>query len=407
MRTYEANREKNAVNELLIGDNCKIMESILQPYYSKAFKLVYIDPPYNTRTSKSYKDDRDSNTWKVDMERVIKNIHKLLRDDGLIFISIDDNEFANLRLLCDSVFNKDNFLGTFITYQAQRSNSNFINTVHEYILCYAKQKSLINNFSIRRMDIPEQSEMIVCMEKSIKSELRKSRKAAEEKLAELISDFCQKYNISWLKNYNCIDDEGNIYFASDLSVPGVPRRVDIEEINLHLAPLKTRSWTTDKKLIELYNNGLLVFRNNRPYCKKFLRDARDNAPSILNFYSRFGSRDLDQLGLHHIFDTPKPVELIKFLIRISNVKSGEYVFDCYAGSGTTGQAVLEINTEDKKKINYILIQNKERIAKKSKSYSICQINGIDTVISEITKLRLNKVYNKLRLPNILKVSEYE
>lgn len=171
-----------------------------------------------------------------------------------------------------------------------------------------------------------------------------------------------------MKNYNCIDDDGSIYFASDLSVPGIPRRVDIDEINLHLAPLKTRAWATEKKFLELHDKGLLVFRNNRPYCKKCLRDARDNAPSVLNFYSRFGSKDLDNLGLHHIFDTPKPAELIKFLIRISNVKSGKYVFDCYAGSGTTAQAVLEVNSEDKKDINYILIQNKERINKKGKSY---------------------------------------
>ena len=103
-----------------------------------------------------------------------------LSDDGVIFISIDDNEQAYLKVLCDNIFGKSNFIGSFITKQAQRSNSKHINIVHEYILCYAKNKNNIKEFSIKRMDILEQRDMIEDIISKTKKELPKGKGQAEK-----------------------------------------------------------------------------------------------------------------------------------------------------------------------------------------------------------------------------------
>lgn len=394
-------------HQLIIGDNCAVLNSCLLPTYKDGIKMVYIDPPYNTQTVKSYVDNIDSETWLKAINSVIKALRLLLREDGVLFISIDDSEYANLKLLCDKIFGKVNFIGTFITKQAQRSNSKFINIVHEYVLAYAKDITKIERFTIKRMDIPEQREMINDLLTQVGKEIIFGIKTAENRLHNLIDQYCKQYDITWLKNYNCVDSSGEIYFASDLSVPGTPRTVDIGEINLHLEPLKTRGWVSDKRFIELHKKGLLVFRNKRPYFKKYLKNAEDNVPSILNFYSRHGTRDLNKLGLRDLFDTPKPVELIKFLIRAARVAKGDYVLDCYAGSGTTGQAVLEVNLEDKTDIGFILIQKKEKICKQHKIYESCQRYGIEPDMSAIIKLRLNKVYEKFFIKSKLECIDYE
>lgn len=336
-------------NKIVIGDNCKVLNSSDFKQYLNKVRIIYIDPPYNTLSKKSYNDSITSVEWKEKLTNVLIRLFDYLNEQGVIFISIDDSEFATLKGICDSVFNKENFVGTFITKQSQRSNSKHINTVHEYILCYAKNKDKLPAFSVRRVDIPEQKEMIYDIINSVKKSYKeKGLNSAELLLAEKIKFYCYKNNITWIKNYNCVDENGDVFFASDLSVPSSPRKVSIPEIGLYLEPLKTRGWVSDEKFITLFHQNLLVFRDNRPYIKKFLIDARDNAPSILNFYSRQGTNDLNKLGLRDIFDTPKPVELIKFLIRIANPNPDDIVLDCYAGSGTTAQAVIEVNQEDNK-----------------------------------------------------------
>lgn len=393
--------------KFIVGDSREILRQDRLSSLKGRVRLIYIDPPYNTHTSKTYCDNHSSISWKKDIIGVLEDLKDFLSEKGAIFISIDDNEYANLKLACDEIFGQQNFIGTFITRQAQRSNSKFINITHEYIICFAKQKSCLANFSIRRMDIPEQRQMITDIVERVGKAFAGNAKAAKMELSRLINYYCDKNDISWLRNYKNIDSDGRVYFAADLSVPGQPRPVHIEEINLHLEPLKTRSWISDARFVELHDKGLLVFRKGRPYYKKYLTEARDNAPSVLNFYSRFGTRDMARLGLRDLFDTPKPVELVKFLIRIMGLENGDYVLDCFAGSGATGHAVIEINIEDKKEINFILIQRHEKISGNSKSFFSCEEFGIDPFISEVAKLRLKKVYEKYGIVDGLEIEEYE
>ena len=154
--------------------------------------------------------------------------------------------------------------------------------------------------------------------------------------------------------------------------------------------MRTRGWSTKEKFLKLYYNNRLCFKNGRPYEIQYLNEAVDNISSILDFYSRQGTNDLKKLNMEGCFDTPKPVELIKFLIR-AMLHRNAVIMDFYAGSGTTGQAVYEVNKEDNISHKFILIQSKEKISTTSNVYYKLQELGIlEPKISDVLLIRLDK-----------------
>lgn len=381
-------------NHIFIGDNLAVMQS--ENFKSKVNMVdtIYIDPPYNTKNSFSYSDCKGTNDWINFMDTRLRCAKNLLKETGVIFISIDDNEYANLKMICDNIFQTKNFLGTFITHQAQRSNAKFINTVHEYILCYAKNKTKTREFKIKRWIIPEEREMMADIIFNVGEAYRElGRDQAQKILNQAINYWCEERNITWLKNYNTLDDEGNICFGKDLSVPSAPNHLVIPEIGLDLPPLGTRGWASAEHFKEIYYANKLIYKNGRPYEKHLLVDAEDNVGSILPFYSRQGTNDLNRLGLRDLFDTPKPVDLIKYLIRISTPKNGD-VLDFFGGSGTTAQAIYELNQEENANRHYALIQLDEPVNTSAKSYTVCSSFGIKPIISELMIYRIN-TYLKL------------
>lgn len=387
-------------NFIYIGDNQIVLNKKMN-LLREAVDIIYIDPPYNTLQKKSYKDNEYTNSsWKEMMFPRLQLGKKTLKSTGVIFISIDDNQFTNLRLMCDEIFGAKNFLGVFITKQAQRSNSKHINTVHEYIVAYAKNKSLLPRFETFRIDDPVEGPMINEITTRVESTFHKlGIREASKQLTDLIKIYCNKLGITWLKNYNRIDDKGRVFFGKDLSTPGVPRKVSIPEINLYLEPLDTRGWSSDEKFIELSKLNRLYFRGQRPYEITYLTESKDNVPSILNFYSRQGTNDLNKLGLRDLFDTPKPVDLIKYLIKIypgDNLT----ICDFFAGSGTTGQAVLEINREYNKNNRFILIQSDEELNPKSMPYKTAISLNLEPKVSSILIHRIKTFIELNSLKNI-------
>lgn len=379
-------------NKIFIGDNLDILNSSVFSKYHNSIKVIYIDPPYNTKTKKTYNDNNTD--WLCSIKKRLEVSRNYLKEDGVIFISIDDNEYAYLKVACDFIFGKENFLGTFITNQAMRSNTKFINTVHEYVLCFAKNHKKIKLKKIPRIDMPDQGSFMQELITYTLNNFRKyGQKYANLQLNAKIKEISKYEHMNWIKNYNNVDEFGKIYFAKDLSTPSNPRKVAIDEIKLYLDPLKTRGWVSDKKFIELFKDDRLVFKANRPYCKHYLDEAVDNIYSRLNFYSRNGSNDLNKLGLRDLFDTPKPVELIKFLL-LFTTSNNDIILDFYAGSGTTAQAVYEINKEYDLSLKYILIQDKEPVNPKSKSYMVCKKLNIKPFVSDIMLYRIN-TYLKL------------
>lgn len=380
------------MNTILVGDNVEVLNRVKL----ERVKVVYLDPPYNTRTCKAYSDSLSSSEYVEHMYSVLSAVRAQMCNDGVIFVSIDDTMLCATRSCLDKIFGEVNFIGTFITNQSKRSNAKLINTVHEYVLCYSKNKRLLTEFSLKRKQIPEQRIVIERITSQVQRVFEKSgvTKAAA-RLRALIKRYGEQPKFAWLKNYKCVDDAGRIFFPTDLSKIGEPNSVNIPDINLYLEPLPNRRWLSDKLLIKLHNAGLLTKRNGRPYKKLYLDDAVDNVQSKLDFYSRHGSRDLEKLGLQGVFDTPKPVELIKFLIRIVGLKSGDTVLDCYGGSGTTAQAVFEINAEDEVEINSVLIQKDEPINPKSPAYKACLAHGIEPNILAVLNARVERAQQRL------------
>ena len=378
-------------HKVYIGDNVAVMNGEDFSQYEGKVSVIYIDPPYNTKTKKSYNDKQAREEWLSFMGTRLFFARRYLNEEGVIFISIDDNEYAYLKMLCDREFGEKNCLGTFITKQSQRSNSKHINTVHEYILVYAKNKKKCPEFKVKRIDTPEGKQIIDALETYAVFSIATTETfdLALKEYRERVKEFCRDENLSWLRNYNFIDKHGKPFFATDLSTPGKPRTVDIPEIGLHLDPLPTRGWSSDAKFIELHNAGRLIFRDGRPYAIHYLDEAEDSAPSILDFYSRQGNEDMKRLGLDGIFDTPKPVNMLKYLLRITGVKEG-IVMDFFAGSGSFCQATEEVNKEDKKNLQCILIQLDEDIAEGTEAYDRCKELGIEPNIPAVLEARLQK-----------------
>lgn len=391
------------MNEIHLNDNIHILEKFILE--NQNFKMIYIDPPYNTGSKLSYKDRRSSSDWSEMMKSRLEKAKTILSQDGAIFISIDDNELYSLKMMCDEIFGKVNFLGNLITKQAQRSNAKHINVVHEYILVYAKSKDKLHPFKINRIYDPISAIIIRKLYKSIKFEGSIIQK--EKKLKETSDKLMKEFGITWIRNYCNVDEIGRIFFAKDLSTPGVPRKVSIPDIELFLDPLISRGWSSDDKLIRLHKLGLLHFKGNRPYEIHFLEDAIDNISSILDFYSRQGTEDLKKIGLTNIFDTAKPVELIKYLIRIGTNKTNDRILDFFAGSGTTAQAVLEVNKEDGKDLEFVLVQIDEPVAENSKAYKKCIELEISPTVSNLMLYRVDKFIEISNIQTDYKIFDYD
>ena len=354
-------------------------------------KMIYIDPPYNTKSNNfEYCDNNEK--WNKMMENLLDSARLKLKEEGVIFISIDDNKMFDLKKVCDNIFNVSNFLGLFITKQATRSNSKHINIIHEYILCYSKNKVKTPKFMVYRKDMEIYKDTINRLIKTVKKKIEKQGNA-DLFLKEEIKKISQSPTFSWIKNYNSIDEKGNIYFAKDLSVPTKPHELNIEEINLYLPKLKTRGWSSKEKIIKLYYENKLVFKNNRPYEKQLLIESKDNVMSLLNFYSRQGKHDLEKLGLEEVFKTAKPVNLVKYLIQFAT-KDNDIILDFFAGSGTTAQAVIELNKEEKTHRKFYICNKNEKIKNNEKVLKLLKFYNLGSTIPELIKLRLLKLKEK-------------
>lgn len=363
--------------KVIIEDNLEALRKM----ESESVDFIYTDPPYNTRHSLSYMDN--NNNWNLFMKERLELARNIMKKGAIICISIDDNELVSLLNICQDIFGKKNYLGTFITRQSQRSCAKFINIVHEYVVVFAKNKRYTEPFYIKRMEIPEDRKMI----QDIISKVKGSKKV----LRQLIRKYATERDIKWILNYSNIDEQGRIFSAKDLTTTGEPAPLDLSETGIKVRPLKTRRYVSKELILDLWKREKLFNRSGRLYEKLYLTESVDNVPSLLSFWSRQGTNDLKKLGLEDVFDTPKPVALIKYLIRAACHKDS-IILDFFAGSGTTAQAVQEINKEDDRHHECILIQNNEKMNPKTKAYrKMLELGYKEPKISDVLLLRLDKL----------------
>ena len=304
----------------------------------------------------------------------------LLREDGVIFISIDDNEQAQLKLLCDEVFGAENFVAEFaIASNSAKNNSKFVSVSHEYLLCYVKNKLVtVEDWSVHKSNINEF--------KKIAASLLKRGLNHEEIHSELLS--LVKYPKFYEFDHYTYADEQGLYQASDLTAPNSKNYYDI----LHpktKEPCKTgvRGWAySSTEMKNLLEKNYILFgedENTMPRLKNYLFENEKSLPrSILFFDSQSSTKWIKSENLG--FDYPKSIDYIKHIISMYP-ENNFIVMDFFTGSGTTAHAVMQLNAEDGGSRRFICVQLPEETDEKSEARKA----GFDT-IAEIAKERIRR-----------------
>lgn len=350
---------KGKLNNILIeGDNFHALTA-LNFIYKDSIDIIYIDPPYNTgkatnvggfKYNDQFIDEEDGffhSKWLNFMEKRLKLARELMKDDGVIFISIGDDEQANLKLLCDQIFGRRNFIETYIWESTFRpdNSSPILRRNAEFIHCYAKNKSLIPYFN---GDVSESSGMpsltkgketikvITFPENYVKTTLPdgvylKGLKDNGDQLQwELVEDAVVKNGIFVSK----VVLKGHSYWATQKKI-------------MDEKAAGTEIWIKSEAFVPYYKKNKVSI--NRP--TKILN--RDSVKDYLN-----SNTELFDIFKSKPFNNPKPVSLVKYLINFIDKKDA-LVFDFFAGSGTTGQSVIELNSEDGGRRKFILCTNNE------------------------------------------------
>lgn len=326
--------DNDAPNHILIeGDNLEALATLAYTHERK-IDVIYIDPPYNTGNkdfnyNDSYVDKEDSyrhSKWLSFMSRRLKIAKKLLSDRGVIFISIDDNEQAQLKLLCDEVFGGNNFVAQFIWKKKQGggNDSNFVVTEHEYILCY------VSNTKTK----------IIGLDKSYQLDDKLYPNKDEKGEYGLVTLDKASIQISQSLIYEIIGPDG-------------------EKYNPRVVKGKQSCWRWSKAKVKAQYDEL-VFKNGKVYTK-YYRPEGVTPKSLLTdiIYGRTesGNDDIKEIFGDKPFAYPKPLSLIRHLLSI--VEKPITILDFFAGSGTTLNATMKLNVEDGGHRQCILVTNNE------------------------------------------------
>lgn len=372
------NEKKHGDNMIIHGDNLEALKSLL-PMYEGKIKCIYIDPPYNTAKSSEankqwiYSDNVDDpkimkwlnkvvgdegedlsrhDKWLCMMYPRLRLLQKLLSDDGIIFISIDDNEQHMLRFICDEIFGKSSFLTQFVW----RSDGNFdnqakIKVCHEYILTYIKKPECLGLPAGIDPNVGENS-------KIFKPEIRNTviKNGPKNPMS----------TVTLRKGFPCSFEEGIIYARSD-KFPYYHEDAIVKNWMLQNDVNVESGWSSKSILKNFMQEGFNPVLDSKKQKTVFeitssgtieMIKKRENISHVLSVLSNLGStqnmsNDLARMGLS--FDFPKPVDLINYLIGFY-CKDGDIVLDSFAGSGTTAHAVLKRNTEKNEQLKFILIE---------------------------------------------------
>lgn len=409
-------------NLYIEGDNLEVLKLLQESYLGKV-KMIYIDPPYNTGNDFIYRDDfsvsRDEYSEQLGIvddqgDRLFANTdangrfhsdwcsmlysrlmlaRNLLSDDGLIFISIDDNELENLKEICNEIFGSSNALTPFIWPLPRGINAGLIARAHEYILCYGKNLKKRGNFNR--------------LSNKVEYSIERCNKKIDSRHPESTIDF----------------PAGIPYEGKDQTLTGVIE--GSERITIHgkmvfkdgkLAEPVTLSagwtmknmiqdWMQGKKVYDLKGQeieGFFFKENGRLYSKKamstvsiksILKDIPDTQCARKEMEELFGSQD--------VFSYPKTTELVKLFAKLST-DSGDIIMDFFSGSATSAHAIMRLNLEDQSRRSFIMVQLPERTSDNTEAKK----QGFDT-ICEIGKERIRRAGKKIKEENPLATQDLD
>ena len=406
-------------NLYIEGDNLEVLKLLQESYLGKV-KMIYIDPPYNTGNDFIYADDfmrsqeeenEQMGMYDEDENRLFKNTdtngrfhsdwcsmiysrlllaRNLLTDDGVIFISIDDNEQGNLRKICDEVFGASNFIGILVLKTATDNNPSQINTEHEYMICYAKNRQVQMNW----LRISEAAKKIMDKYK----ELKNRGLSVEDMRVELRKWIkTNKDSLPQVAHYNCVDEKG-VYSSSGNSSNPHPGgyMYDIKHPVSGLpVPKPQNGWRWPEKTFWAYaDNGEVewgVDESTQPHIKKRIETAVDYLRSLIYEDNRATTKMVaDIFDGRKIFDNPKPMAVLSRIVDYV-VTSDSIVLDFFSGSATTAHAVMKLNAEDGGHRKFIMVQLPEPCDEASEAYKAGYKN-----ICEIGKERIRRAGDKIK-----------
>ncbi len=389
-------------NLYIEGDNLEVLK-LLQSSYLNSVKMIYIDPPYNTGNDFVYTDDfaddiahykevtgqatksnpetagRYHTNWLNMMYPRLKLARNLLTDDGVIFISIDDNEVANLKKVCDEVFGEDNFI-TILVWKKKAGGANDSTDIaveHEYIMCYKKRYNGISKIPLGEDRIKEY-------------------KFSDEK-----EETHGKYTIKNLNDkslqdskglhYDIVCPDGTVLKGSDNQWKCNKETYEDRLRDNRIVFIKKGDgeWTCNYKIYLNEEKGKLRYDENGNVIKK----GRNLSSLIDNVLNRDGNDEIKNLFSAYPFSYPKPSLLIKQLLLCAS-KRDSIILDFFSGSATTAHAVMQLNAEDGGKRRFICVQLPEKTDEQSEAYKA----GYKT-ICEIGKERIRRAGEKIKEEN--------
>ncbi|MGC8757812.1 MAG: site-specific DNA-methyltransferase [Caldisericaceae bacterium] len=416
--TLKPDKEKsvdfeNTENIAIIGENLETLKLLLKPYFGKV-KMIYIDPPYNTGKDFIYNDNFDvplrdylEKTGQIDSEgkKLTTNTEasgryhsdwlnfiyprlflarNLLRDNGVIFVSIDEHEVHHLRMIMNEIFGEENFISEFITLQTSAINYGKIRILNEYLLCYAKNTDQIDEFEI----------------------ILKERNTITSRITKVEH---RKFSIKFPKGLKFEGKDGT--FIGTIGGKSEPIRIVSDKMVFADGKLSEdveleAQWSSPNIINELLNGREVEDKKGQKYIEIFFNKSGipqykkiNTAQTMTNIIrdigdAKNGTLEMRQIFGKDVFEHPKPVSLIKYLLNIVS-QYDNIILDFFAGSGTTGQAVWDLNKEDGGNRKFILVQLDEPVDESTEIGRNALSLGLKTV-ADICIERLRRVSEKYK-----------
>lgn len=435
----------NTENLYIEGDNLDVLK-VLRENYLGAIKMIYIDPPYNTGNEFVYNDDftesyegflesckvydengnlqfdpkangesngRFHTDWLNMIYPRLKVARDLLADDGVIFISIDENEVETLKLVCDEILGAKNFIAELIWSGGRKNDSKYISVSHEYILCYFRNSDFIKENRIVWREKKQGLDDIYREYARLKKIHESDIQAIEKDLKSWYKALPDGHPAKDHSHYRRVDEKG-IFFADNISWPGGggPKYQVLHPVTRKPVSIPSRGWLVNQKTMqEWIEQDKVLFGETEksvPMIKAYLRDREYAVPySVLYKDGRAASKRLATLMGDKVFENPKDEEVIQRIIEFCGVSDDDMVLDFFSGSGTTAHSVFLASLNKNIKIKFILVQLRELISEKNAiaekgkkvaraAIALCDELGVPHNICEIAKERIRRAGKKVK-----------
>lgn len=410
-------------NLYIEGDNLEVLKLLQTAYYRKV-KMIYIDPPYNTGNDFVYSDDfadpmarykevtqqttksnpetmgRYHTNWLNMMYPRLRLAANLLRDDGVIFISIDDAELYNLKKVCDEVFGEENYVATLVYDKNRKNDAKYFSVGHEYMLVYFKSAATIYEMGIVLRATKEGID-------EVKEEFQRLRALYNDDWVK-VNEGLKALYASWpaddprksLARFTRVDEKGPYRDDGNINWPGGggPMYDVIHPITGKICKKPVSGWRypTPERLQEEIAKGHVVFGKDEttvPRVRMNLFEADKEVLRSVHFsYAQTATNEFVKIfDGKRVFENPKSVDDIKKLVEYITAKTdGDIILDFFSGSATTAHAVMQLNAEDGGNRRFILVQLPELCDEKSEAYKVGYKN-----ICEIGKERIRRAGKKI------------